>query len=84
MTRDRESAWSEQALDEYDAAIRQKYRIADSDSNGVREQKAAAFCRGERTTMEKQMKRWFNNHTPRQPETTPNSIFRLPLDPTPE
>ena len=59
MTRDRESAWSEQALAEYDAAIRQKYQITDSDSDSVRKQKIAAFCQDERTTMEKQMKRWF-------------------------
>jgi len=55
MTRDRESAWSEQALTEYDAAIRQKYRIADS----VREQKAAEYCRGERANMKKLIKRQF-------------------------
>ena len=55
MTRDRESAWSEQALSEYDAAIRQKYRIADS----VREQKAAEYCRGERANMKKLIKRQF-------------------------
>ncbi len=59
MTRDRESAWSEQALAEYDAAIRQKYHITDSDSNGVREPKAAAFCRGERANMKKLIKRRF-------------------------
>lgn len=59
MTRDRESAWSEQALTEYDAAIRQKYRIADSDSVSVREQKAAEYCRGERAKMKTLIKRRF-------------------------
>ena len=59
MARDRESAWSEQALAEYDAAIRQKYQITDSDSASVREQKAAAFCRGERANMKKLIKRQF-------------------------
>lgn len=59
MTRDKESAWSEQALAEYDAAIRQKYQIADQDPNSVREQKAAALCQGERTNMKTLIKRQF-------------------------
>lgn len=59
MTRDRESAWSEQALTEYDAAIRQQYQIANNDSDAAHEQKAAAFCRGERTNMKKLIKRQF-------------------------
>ena len=51
--------WSEQALSEYDAAIRQQYQIADNDSDAAREQKAAAFCQGERANMTTLIKRQF-------------------------
>ena len=59
MTRDRESAWSEQALSEYDAAIRQKYHITDRDSDSVREQKAAEYCQSERAKMKTLIKHQF-------------------------
>lgn len=59
MTQKMQDAWDERALYRYGAAIRKKYAISHQDTDNQYQQKIAVFCQDERTTMEKQMKRWF-------------------------